>query len=138
MYQGFVAGSCEVLESIIYTATSAVAFSEFFREIFHLNASYWNLILCFGFYALACAMHLTGGRVFWSINALLAMISIGVILVYSFGSLQYIDFLKYASFENEDGGNNPHDIDNWFRDPARSFFRCLPLTSWFYIGKRFD
>lgn len=137
MYPGFLAGSSEVLELIVYTATSALALSNICREIFHLNEPYWDLIISFGFYLSACVIYITGGRIFWNINTILAVISLGIILVYGFGSFQYINFMQYASYQEDGlGHSNSYRIAAWFRDPASSFFRALPLSTWFYIGKR--
>ncbi|GLE11425.1 hypothetical protein PINS_up023841 [Pythium insidiosum] len=87
-----------------------------------LHAYRW--LLWFAFYASAIAVHVAGDRVFWTVNRLLALVSLAVLALYVFGSICFADYKTYAA------GDASLLVIGGF--PA--FLKALPLCCWFFVG----
>lgn len=129
-YIGFLIGMSEALEYIFYVATSALQFSRTFVKIMGVNESY-EPIIWISFYVISIIIHCNGGRLFWYSSNILAVISCLVIVIYCFGSVNYVDFPEYATHEPT---LNSSDNDTYFVGGAGTAFRVLPLLTWFYVG----
>ena len=161
-YMGFLIGICEIIEYIVYVAFSVNALGDMVTEVSGMDPKLAPLVWL-AFYVSAVSVYVHGGKLFWRINMALALVSIGVVLVYCLGSLKYTDF-KYAEFvTGEDfgirggsggsggsGGNSGTSSGvssgsggssggksgggAWFVGGFTAFMRVLPLPSWFYVG----
>lgn len=129
-------GSCKVLHYLFYTALTAYSFAKDLQDdILHIS-HHWRPIICLLFYVVASFVHILGDRYFWYSNALVSVISLGLLLLYCFDSFQYFDFIKYAQYTRIDDTNTDiDDVERWFRGGAFGFFQILPSTTWFFIGK---
>jgi amino acid transporter len=97
------------------------------------------------FYLSALAIHIRGGRFFWNINLMLALVSFFVIIVYILGALPSVDFARYAPLittaeplSSEDSISTsptaPDGSKAWFIGGMHEWMRVYPLSAWFYIG----
>lgn len=129
MYPGFIIGCLEAAEYIVYVASSAIALA---MMIISLTKSSNDLlpIICLIFYISAMMIHLPGGRIFWTANAFLAVVSIGFILIYIFGSIPLCNFALNAPTPQVTGSSK----SEWFVGGFVSFLRTMPLAAWFYVG----
>jgi ethanolamine permease len=127
-YPGFIIGCCESLEYIVYVATSAVLLANMCIDFLKLD-EFMNPIICLAFYLSAVSIHIYGRSLFWSINMLLAVVSLLVLLVYCFGNFQYVDLSHYG--EKHTGH---HSSNAWFVGGFLSFAKVFPLSTWFYVG----
>ena len=112
---GFVVGCCEALQYIMYVACSFVALG-------NMLGSY-QYVVWIGGYILASATLALGGQVYWCWNSLLALMSLGILLIYCVGSMSYIDLARHA------GGR-----DNLVLGGFDQFMFSFPLAAWFYVG----
>ncbi|GLE02803.1 hypothetical protein PINS_up011667 [Pythium insidiosum] len=76
------------------------------------------------FYVSALALHIRGDRTFWYFNAVVAVISVVLLLVYVFGSLPHVSISKFGHLDAE-------QID---AKGFSGFMKMLPLACWFYVG----
>lgn len=126
IYGGYIVGCCEVLEYILYVASSVYVFGRFISAILNLPHIY-EPIYWFLFYVIATCLQICDGRLFWHVNTILAVISIVILLLYCVACIPVMNFSQNAQL---DDSSNP-----WFGGkPGYSFMRVLPLASWFYIG----
>jgi amino acid transporter len=92
------------------------------------------LVYCFIFYISALVIHILGGKIFWRMNIILTILSIGPLLIYILGSIPFCDFVKNASSPSVTGG----DKKEWFVGEGvqgfSTFFTYAPLSAWFYVG----
>ena len=131
-YPAFIIGCCETIEYIFYVATSAISLGAMICQVFSLDGSYAPYIYLV-FYVVAVGIQLQGGKVFWSVNEMLAVVSIGVLLVYVFGGFKYVDMAKYGAYVVTD--DSVSSVSNeWFVGDFTSFALVYPLACWFYVG----
>ncbi|KAF0689834.1 Aste57867_18746 [Aphanomyces stellatus] len=122
---GFLVGCCETLQYIIYTSSSVLVLTDMLVVCLFPGITYFAIkpLLWILIYATILALHLRGHHLFWRTNALLAAVSLAVLVVYIGGSLPTVHFSQYA------GG------PAWqFRGGGAAFLRHLPLTAWFFVG----
>ena len=129
MYPGFIIGCLEAGEYIVYVASSAIALS---NMIISLTRSSNDLlpIICLIFYISAIMVHLLGGKIFWRTNTFLAIVSIGFILIYIFGSIPFCNFSLNAPTPQVSGAI----VNEWFVGGFVPFLSTTPLAAWFYVG----
>lgn len=129
MYPGFVIGCLEAGEYIVYVASSAIVLA---MMIISLTEASTDLlpIICLIFYISAMMIHLPGGRIFWTTNAFLAVVSIGFILIYIFGSIPSCNFALNAPTPLVTGAMK----SEWFVGGFVPFLTTMPLAAWFYVG----
>lgn len=142
-YPGYVVGCSECLEYIIYVAVSTIFIGQmltiFCRTPSNLEPLWWLL-----FYLTALGIQIKGGSFFWHVNLFLTLISLGILLIYIFGSLAYVDINKYSIpsavnnsqlFNYTDyNGNGGNDISTIFIGGGSAFMFVFPLAAWFYVG----
>ncbi|GLE02825.1 hypothetical protein PINS_up011689 [Pythium insidiosum] len=122
-FPAFLIGCCEALEYIAYVASSVLSLGDMIVQAApSLHAYRWLLWLAF--YASAIAVHVAGDRVFWTVNRLLALVSLAVLALYVFGSICFADYKTYAA------GDASLLVIGGF--PA--FLKALPLCCWFFVG----
>ena len=129
MYPGFIVGCLEAAEYIIYVATSAISLSLMVIEVTDASAEMLP-VFCLVFYVTALMIHIPGGRIFWSLNIVLALLSIGLLLIYIFGSIPFSDFNANALSPTVSGS----DKTEWFVGGFFPFLSTTPLAAWFYVG----
>lgn len=137
-YAGFIVGCLEILEYITYVSSSVIALSQMICTLGNCSLDYQPVIwLCF--YIFCLILHIIGGRIFWYVNNLLAVISIGILLIYCLGSLKYVNFQENAMIQNTTITTIPNDQtilnDNqYFVGGISTFFQVFPLAAWFFVG----
>jgi hypothetical protein len=65
---------------------------------------------------------------FWKINMLLTIVSLGTSLIYIFGSVKWANFMEHSTYPNNSGRHK------WFQGGIGEFMHILPLPCWFYVG----
>jgi ethanolamine permease len=126
IYGGYIVGSSEAIEYLLYVATSVYVMGKMLSILFNLPSTY-EPIYWFVFYVGAIGIQLQGGILFWRINTILACMSVLLICLYCLACIPAMDFNENAKLE--DGENA------WFGGhEGISFMHVLPLTSWFFIG----
>jgi ethanolamine permease len=119
-YCGFMVGCSEALEYITYTAISYVTLVSMMVSAAPGLAG-WEPLLWLLFYAVSMIIYILCSRsMFYNVVVFLAVVSTALLLVFCFGSLQYVDFAANAT--------------PVFAGGAWGFFNNLQLAAWFYIG----
>jgi len=126
-FPGYIVACMEASQNIIFVATSAVMFGEIATIFTTLPHGYEPIYWVF-FYTTSLALQICGGRTFWYMIVVMAIVSIGLLVVYIFGSIPDFDFNQNALFDRDDS------TGRWFRDGGLEFMRVLPIPCWFYIG----
>ncbi|RYH14612.1 hypothetical protein EON65_33315 [archaeon] len=121
-YFGFVVGYCEAILNIMYVTSSVIPFGEMMTIVTSLSSAYEPLYWLL-FFATSLCIHARRGRMFWGVNAAIAIVSIIILVLYVLSTLQYVDINKYAYKKNDSTGNQ-----------MVAAFAGLPLSSWFYVG----
>jgi amino acid permease len=80
---------------------------------------HWLLV-----YVFSVLMCIQGGRSFWIINRILAVVSVLIVLLYITSSLPFVDF-------------NKHSDPRWFVGGVNSFLQNIVSVLWFFIGIEF-
>lgn len=129
MYPGFIIGCLEAGEYIVYVATSAISLS---MMIITLTKASMNMlpVCCLLFYISALFIHIPGGKIFWRSNVVMALTSIGILLIYIFGSIPWCSFVENASSQAVSGGLQ----NEFFIGGFSNFLTVTPLAAWFYVG----
>mmetsp|Transcript_15041 Transcript_15041/g.13588 ORF Transcript_15041/g.13588 Transcript_15041/m.13588 type:complete len:661 (+) Transcript_15041:84-2066(+) len=132
-YPGFLVGCFEAFEYVIYVATSAVSLGTMICELLGLSVTYQPLIW-FLFYVSALSIQIIGGRAFWYCNNTMAIVSLLILLIYCFGSCQYINYDKYTPYIITDDTINSTTDKGMFVGGMYEFMKIFPLAAWFYVG----
>ena len=122
-YLGFLVGCCETAEYISYVAASAVSLQQIIVSTFPSFIGFEPLLWLI-FYVSALSIHIFGGRFIWKFSRLVATILICLVLLFSFGSLPYVDLKKYAGIQ----------FGKCFVGGIPEFLRVLPITAWLFVG----
>ncbi|GLE02820.1 hypothetical protein PINS_up011684 [Pythium insidiosum] len=122
-FSGFLIGCCDALEYITYVATSVVSFVNMCVVVVPAFEGYEPLVALL-FYVSALALHIRGDCAFWYFNAVVAVISVVLLLVCVFGSLPHVSISKFGHLDAE-------QID---AKGFSGFMKMLPLACWFYVG----
>lgn len=123
-YFGFVVGYCEAVLNIMYVASSVIPFGQMLTIVTALPSSYEPLYWLF-FFATSLYIHAQRGRLFWGVNAAIAIISIIILVLYVLSTLQYVDINQYAL---------PYKREVSTGNQVMAAFAGLPVSSWFYVG----
>lgn len=126
IFPGYLVACFDSIESIIYVATSAVSLGHAITSITLLDPNYEPLYWLF-FYASATGIQLYGGTFFWRFNLFAAVISFLILLIFVFGSLNWVNFTENAPLEGD-------GLDRWFHGGITGFLKILPLPCWFFVG----
>lgn len=121
-YPGFLVGCCEAIEYITYVATSAISLG-FMISIVAPSTTNYQPLIWLAFYVSALLIHIFGGLYFWRFSTIIGVVSILVIFIYCFGSLQYVDFSANVLARND-----------MFVGGMSTFMYIFPLPAWFYVG----
>ncbi|DAZ93198.1 TPA: hypothetical protein N0F65_011739 [Lagenidium giganteum] len=120
---GFLIGCCESLQYIAYVASTNIQFTEMlvsmWKPLSHVRPLMWLL-----FYVVALAILIRGGRQLWLWNFLLGGVSLGVLLLYVFGSMAFVDYRA----------NAVPDASKATLNGFTGFIQALPLATWFFVG----
>ena len=81
-------------------------------------------LIWFLFFATAMPIYIYGGKLFWVATVILAIISLIIVFIYGFGSIQYTNFDHNAS-----SSEFP-----MFRGGMVEYIKVMPLPAWFYVG----
>ena len=141
-YGGFLIGAIELLECIFMTSQSATYVGNAFATPENPHY-YW--VVCTLFYAGSVLVVVLSDRIFWSMNAILAALSFGVLWIFILGSIQYCDFNQWAAFVPSDdaysnakhGSADTKSADAWFVGGMQGFqawFVNFPLTTSCFAG----
>jgi amino acid transporter len=129
-YVGFLVGYFELLEFTMYSSATIFYISIRICETFALNFWFQPLFWIIFYSACLFAVHCEG-RFFWNLNIFFAVSCIILVLIYSCGSMQWIDFSKNASLHRN---NDSESASNWFAGGMYDFIKILPVTTWAYGG----
>ncbi|OQR95565.1 Amino Acid-Polyamine-Organocation (APC) Family [Thraustotheca clavata] len=120
-YAAWVIGCCEILEYIAYTSSSVMSLANMILSAFPSVPTSYAPLFWFITYAVCNVLLMLSDQVFWRFNRVLAIISIGLVVVYVIGSLEYISYSDIPSSSLTRGG-------------SRGFFEALPVSAWFFVG----
>ena len=115
------------------------------ESIFNTDPSfqpvYWII-----FYVSATIILVSGGRLFWSFNMIICVVSMVFLLIFCFGSLPWVNFQENAllPLSNCTGNNDialadcttndEQPVDQYMSGGFDMFMFILPLTCWWYVG----
>lgn len=125
---GYLVGCCEAAEYILYVASAVVEIGRLLTVITELSPSFEPLYWI-SFYAISLVIQMKGGRTFWRFNAVIAIITLLLIVMYCLASLPNVNFAKFAISEKDHEPGTRH-LDRMFEE----IFHFFPLVSWFYVG----
>jgi len=117
----------EVTQNVVYVAQAAVSFGNIVTAFTGLPSQF-EIFYGIIFYITSLALQIAGGRTFWYMIMVMAVVSVCLLLIYIFGTIPAFDFNKYALFNEEESG------EQWFRGGVMEFLRILPFPCWFYVG----
>ncbi|ETV99470.1 hypothetical protein, variant [Aphanomyces invadans] len=126
-FGGYMVGCCEALQYILYTASSVLVLGDMVLELVDLAPDdvlwYVRPLTWVTIYAVVHGLQRRSQRRFWICNMLLALVSVGIVLVYVIVSLPHASYDLY-------GGGEEHS----FKGGMRAFMEHLPLSAWFFVG----
>ncbi|KAG9413600.1 hypothetical protein AC1031_012829 [Aphanomyces cochlioides] len=82
----------------------------------------YQIVIWFLSYVLACIIIGRGGSSFWLWNRFLAIVSIGLFVIFCLGSLAFVD------------SNQPEQSDFVAVGGFGTFMKASPISAWFFIG----
>eukprot|EP01038_Epipyxis_sp_PR26KG_P007190 gene7190-9808_t len=126
-FVGYMIGCCESIEYIFYVVSSVYPLGQLITLIFDGPTEYEPLYW-FLFFAISLAVQITGGNLFWKFNSVLAIVSITIMVFYTFATISHCDFDKNITKNQtiHDSTDSPTII--------KEFMYCLPLCAWFFVG----
>lgn len=125
---GYLVGCCEAAEYILYVASAVVEIGRLLTVITELSPSFEPLYWI-SFYAISLVIQMKGGRTFWRFNAVIAIITLLLIVMYCLASLPNVNFAKFAISDSDHEPGTRH-LGRMFEE----IFHFFPLVSWFYVG----
>ena len=128
LYAGFLIGCLEASEYIAYVASSCIVLSSLVCDTTGSSPSLIPLYSLI-FFLVAVWIQVSGGRLFWRFNAVLGVISIGILLMYNFGSLYWANIANFSSPSTT--GSYEY---TYFVGGMRSFVTVTPLAAWWFVG----
>lgn len=158
-YMGFLVASFELMEYMGYIAFNCKLLTLFFIDRSGMPESTfpWMCLLLYIFFAL---LLIDQNYFFWRLNMLFALCSLIILLIFCFGSLPFVDFLKYAplkyaptddysyysssyysnstanstSLSTTDDYYDPTSQAAWFNGGMIAFLQVLPFATWGFGG----
>ena len=121
-YPGYLIGCCEILQYTTWASVNFIGLVNLFEHVHEVVPFLW--LLCIG---ISFFIHMLGSRVMWRLNAILAALSILILLIYCFGSLSSVNFMKYARYGGGEGGS-------WFVGGGKTAMKIFPIAAWPYVG----
>jgi ethanolamine permease len=129
LYSGFVIGCVEISEYVVYVAEASIVLGRMISAIGVISEDYipvWSLL----FLIVSCWIQIQGGRIFWRSNAFLAIVSIVILLVYNFSSLNYKVNIANVTSPLVTGDTETA----YFIGGFSNLLTVLPLGAWWYVG----
>ena len=117
----------EVTQNVVFVAQAAVSFGNIVTIFTGLSSRY-EIFYGIFFYVTSLALQIAGGRTFWYVIMVMAVVPVCLLLIYVFGTIPAFDFDKYALFNEEEGRGQ------WFCGGVMEFLRTFPFPCWFYVG----
>ncbi|ETV81878.1 hypothetical protein H257_05432 [Aphanomyces astaci] len=121
-FPGFILGSCEVLEYILYVSSVNVMLGKTVAAKWPVLEPYVPLVWLAA-YVVAFGILTVGGRLFWRINLVFAVALMLQLVIYVVGSATYVDIAQQ-------GGGAQHYVVGGLYEWCASF----PMAMWFYVG----
>jgi amino acid transporter len=122
-YPGYIIGCCEALEYIAWASVNFIALANILTDDESLKPFLWLL-----FFGVSFSIHIVGNRLYWPINLFFAALSVALILIYSLGSIQFVDFNKNAPYVDDSGKKQ------WFVGGITQALKVFPIAAWPYVG----
>ena len=85
---GYMVGCCESIEYILYVASSLEELGRLISTITNLPVTYEPLYWM-GFYLISLAIQIHGGKIFWSFNALVAIVTVNIVQSIAIGTRRF-------------------------------------------------
>jgi len=126
-FPGYIVAFMEACQNIIFVACTAVTFGKIITTVTKLPHRYEPIYWVF-FYVTSLIMQICGGRTFWYMITIMAIVSICLQFIYVFSTIPDFDFNENALFHRKVA------TDRWFRNGGLEFMRTMPLCCWFYLG----
>lgn len=123
-FPGFLVGYCESILNILYVTSAVYYLGNILTFITGLHPDYEPIYWAM-FFASSLYINAKGGSLFWNVNAVLAIMSAVILLLYVLGTASFIDYDKNVI---------PYLDTLTDEDRTTSMFRFLPWTSWFFVG----
>ena len=97
-----------------------------------MNIQHWcEVPMWILFYSICVIPFTSGTRLKWDVNTFFAVLCLTLVLIYSFGSLPFVNFSQNASLHKNKTFSHS---SNWFHGGLYNFFYILPTTTWSYKG----
>lgn len=138
-YLGFLMGYFEVIHNVLIMASAIIPLgwvgTETFQTPYCFEPMYWIGILVFVF-----IINAFGGKVFWTTNRILGIISILILIVYFFTPISNsIDYYQYtqptSTIITTTGTTTIATTTSVHRSfDIKKMFQYMPLGIWWYVG----
>jgi ethanolamine permease len=128
LYAGFIVGCLEACEYIAYVASSCIVLSTLVCDTTGSSLTLMPLYSLI-FFLITVWIQVSGGLLFWRINAVLGVGSLGILLMYNFGSLYWANIVNVSS----PATTGSHEY-TYFVGGMRSFVTVTPLAAWWFVG----
>jgi amino acid transporter len=134
-FWGFMVALCEVIQTILYVASTVIPLGGTITEATGFPMAYEPLYW-FIFFLLTISINIFSTEtIFWRFITVLASISLILMLIYVLGSLGQVDFNEYATANNHTADG---DIDDSEGEQEvflpETMVQNLPLSCWFFVG----
>ena len=128
IFPGYLVACFDSYESILFVAAGIVSLGPMISMIAHndqdLEPVYWLII-----YAGTLAIHIYGGMLFWRVSGVLGVVSLGLLVFYILGCIQFGNFGDNAVLPHE-----PSGAAQWFHGGMYEFMRIIPLPCFCFVG----
>lgn len=121
-YFGYIIGCCETVAYIMLAALSTLSFGEMVSSLVP-RAERYQPLLWLSVYLVALSINIYGGRSVWYFSTTLGLTVLLILLIFSVGSLWFVDFESDASVSGQ-----------WFIGGFYGFLKYMPLSAWMFIG----
>jgi hypothetical protein len=122
-YYGFVVGTMECLEYILYVVATVLALGYIISDVTELPTHFeplWWLL----FFVCSVITSMSSWRIFWAVNLILGIVSFSFAAIYSVGLLPQMNLYEFVLSQDT----------AMFRGGLLNFLYVLPLATWWYIG----
>ena len=125
IFMGYLVGCLETLQYIMYVAASILSIGQIVTASTGLSRDwepYWWAL----FYISTLTVHFIGGRLFWRLNLVIAVVITIIPVIYCFSAIPSADIVRYTKWSEP----QPH----YFIGGMSHFLASLPLASWLFVG----
>ncbi len=127
---GYLVGCSEVAQNILGVATTVLPLGWIVTGLTRLPTYYEPIYWCI-FYGISLFVCIQGGNLFWQFNRSLAIITLLLIAIYVLGTVQYIDYYKYATNDHPVNKNGDYAFD------GMALLQIFPSATWYFQGVEF-